>query len=72
MTKRRRNIWDDQAYEVSNNPRMGHMSDLVEMDDAPVNTEFLEDAHEALSKLYNKTHKRAKQMKGVRRKDAWQ
>ncbi|MCA9789339.1 MAG: hypothetical protein KC476_00570 [Cyanobacteria bacterium HKST-UBA06] len=29
-------------------------------------------AHEALSKLYTKSHKRERTMRGVRRKDAWQ
>ena len=33
---------------------------------------FLDDAHDALSKLFSKTNKRAKQLRGVRRKDAWQ
>jgi hypothetical protein len=34
-------------------------------------TEALDDAQEALSKLFNKTNKRSKQIKGVRRNDAW-
>ena len=34
--------------------------------------EVLDEAHEALSKLFNKSNKRSKHMRGIRRKDAWQ
>jgi hypothetical protein len=36
-----------------------------------VTADVLEVAHEALSKLFTKSHKRERSMRGVRRKDAW-
>lgn len=40
-------------------------------EDSMPDPDLLDDAHEALSKLFNKTNKRAKHLRGVRRKDAW-
>lgn len=68
MSKRHRNLWDDEPYEFK--PDITPPPNLYNQDENEA--EFLEEAHEALSKLFNKTNKRARQMKGVRRKDAWQ
>ncbi len=76
MRKRRRSIWDDEESMKfkggTSPPETDLPPDLFEVDEPRVEVEFLDDAHEALSKLFNKTNKRAKQLRGVRRKDAWQ
>jgi hypothetical protein len=75
LSKRRRNLWDDEPYEldVAGKLHSELLSEEHEYDeDSAGSAEFLEDAHEALSKLFNKTNKRGKQMRGIRRKDAWQ
>lgn len=74
MSKRHRNMWDEEpmAFQTSLTSPDYHTPDLYELDDVQEDVEFLEEAHEALSKLFNRTNKRARQLKGVRRKDAWQ
>ncbi len=75
MSKRRRDIWDESSLEfqpVNSSSHADHMPELYDVENSIEETEFLDDAHEALSKLFNKTNKRARQMRGVRRKDAWQ
>jgi hypothetical protein len=73
LSKRRRNFWDEEAIDFKG-AALSHQdfTETFEMEDTLEESEFLEEAHEALSKLFNKTNKRARQMKGVRRKDAWQ
>ena len=74
-SKRRRNFWDEDSidFATAKSSHYETLSENPELAETAVNeAEFLEEAHEALSKLFNKTNKRAKQMKGVRRKDAWQ
>lgn len=76
MVKRRRNWAGDSldVYKVTGkiSPKADSevsYSDLeIESDDK----QFLDDAHEALSRLYTKSSKRERQLRGVRRKDAWQ
>jgi hypothetical protein len=34
-------------------------------------TKYVEEAHEALSRLFTKTNKRSRQIRGMRRNDAW-
>jgi hypothetical protein len=77
LSKRRRNIWDDEDpidFTATPPSQPNLVADGLEPDTGiePVHVEFLDEAHEALSKLFNKTNKRARQMKGVRRRDAWQ
>lgn len=74
LSKRRRNLWDEEAFEFKGTA-LSHKDfdyDPFELEDALEEANFLEEAHEALSRLFNKTNKRARQMRGVRRKDAWQ
>jgi len=73
LSKRRRNFWDDETYESkANGLYQEHDEAELELVDHAESSEFLEEAHEALSKLFNKTTKRSKQMRGLRRNDAWQ
>lgn len=76
MSKRRRDFWNDETLEFQNSsahpPNPNLKANLSETENSPNEAIYLEEAHEALSKLFNKTNKRAKQMRGVRRKDAWQ
>lgn len=74
MSKRRRTFWDDETFEFrgANTIPADLGADIAEPLLETEDTEFLEEAHEALSRLFNKTNKRAKQLKGIRRKDAWQ
>lgn len=75
MSKRRHSVWDDDTFEFQNNG-VSHKPSVIEPSNMaePVEADalYLEEAHEALSKLFNKTNKRARLMRGVRRKDAWQ
>lgn len=76
MSKRRRNAWDEKPFEFTkhesqNHPPVNEHDDYDETFSEDVNT-FLDDAHEALSKLMNKTNKRTKFMRGMRKTDAWQ
>ncbi len=66
MNKRKQSIWDDGLRQFPMEKENNWPVELYEED-----TEALDDAQEALSKLFNKTNKRSKQIKGVRRNDAW-
>lgn len=74
MSKRRSNLWSNESLEFKSisqsnpNPKV-EPTTLIETENESL---YLDEAHEALSKLFNKTNKRAKQLRGVRRKDAWQ
>ncbi len=74
LSKRRSKIWDDQTltFRAVTAEPADYSGEMLMEPETQVSPEYLEDAHEALSKLLNKTNKRTKQMRGVRRKDAWQ
>jgi len=59
-------MWDDGLKNFPPDKNNNWPVELYEE-----NTEALDDAQEALSKLFNKTNKRSRQIKGVRRDDAW-
>lgn len=78
MSKRRRHLWDDEAaYQFTNHQQPLRQieediaDDTFEMEDLEHEVGYIEEAHEALSKLFTKSNKRSTHMKGVRRKDAW-
>jgi len=66
VSKRKQSIWDDGLRQFPMEKDNNWPVELYEED-----IEALDDAQEALSRLYNKTNKRSKQIKGVRRNDAW-
>ncbi len=70
MSKRRRNLWESDDLQFTNPPQANISYEPIH----PIveETVYLDEAHEALSKLFTKANKRGKQMRGVRRKDAWQ
>ena len=64
---------DEAAYKFSSKNSADTQYDAEVQDASPdEGTEFLEEAHQALSKLFIKTSKRSKTLRGLRRKDAWQ
>lgn len=74
MTKRRQPFWDNEVFEFEGKtaPAPLPWQELDGAHDSEHDPVTLDEAQEALSKLYNKTNKREKHLKGVRRKDAWQ
>ncbi len=76
MSKRRRSVWDKDPLkfirETDNAPE--EQPEVYDDEDGVYEqtTQCLEEAHEALSKLFNKSSKRGKQLRGLRRNDAWQ
>lgn len=77
MSKRRQKAWDDDGlalYKHHESAGMRH-SHLMDEDYDPVETEevaeVLDEAHEAMSRLFQKTSKRNKEVRGLRRQDAW-
>jgi hypothetical protein len=79
VTKRQK-TWDTFPHSDNstpaipkNRPSYVYEEDIEEVETALERVDtFIEEAHDAINKLFTKTQKRTQHMRGVRRKDAWQ
>jgi hypothetical protein len=66
----RKRPWDDKGWKFPHKEAI--IADHYDEETDEEITEFIDEAQDALSKLFLKTNKRDKTLKAPRKKDAWQ
>ena len=67
MSKPKNGPWGDPFELEGGNAHLEHWEPVAE----EAVEKYLGEAHEALSRLYNKAHKRGKQVKSAKRGESW-
>lgn len=73
MAKRKRAFAQGEtlSFNMASTDNPISTADLSDHDLSEEETQFLDEAQEALSKLYQKVHKRGQAVRGGRKREAW-